>query len=111
MAKYGTAVYPLELPERTNLGEPRRISRTICTTVLLFMLLAPSWSSARALEEPTDTNAAPSLTSTDTALPDAPPAPADQSKSFASSLGTAVKTIGDDELHIIKAPFSLSAVR
>ena len=112
MAKYGTAVYPLELPERTNLGEPRRISRTICTTVLLFMLLAPSWSSARALEEPTDTNAAPSLTSTDTALPDAPPAPAeDQSKSFTSSLGTAVKTIAEDELHIIKAPFSLSAVK
>jgi membrane-associated phospholipid phosphatase len=33
----------------------------------------------------------------------------DQSKSFTSSLGTAIKTIGEDELHIIMAPFSLSS--
>jgi len=110
MAKYVLGVGPLTLPAEIAVCW-RRTSRSTCIIALLWVLLAPSWSSARALEEPTDTNAAPSVTSTDTALPDAPPAPADQSKSFTSSLGTAVKTIGDDELHIIKAPFSLSAVR
>ena len=35
----------------------------------------------------------------------------DQSKLFGRSLGTAVKTIGEDELHIIKSPFSVSALK
>jgi membrane-associated phospholipid phosphatase len=71
-------------------------------------LLPPSWSSAHALENPGDNNAATPIAA-DPPLPDAPPAPKDdQSKSFASSLGTAVKTIGEDEWHIIKAPFSLN---
>jgi len=48
----------------------------------------------------------------DASLPDPPPAPhQDQSKSLAGSLGTAAKTIGQDELHVIKAPLSLSALK
>lgn len=112
MAEYGTVILPLELPTKTRFVDLRRISRTICAKALLLVLLGPGWSSARALEEPADSNAETSVTSTDTALTDAPPAPqARQSKSFASSLGTAVKTIGEDELHIIKAPFSVSAMK
>ena len=34
-----------------------------------------------------------------------------QSSSFGTSLGTAVKTIGEDELHIIKSPFSVGALK
>jgi hypothetical protein len=79
---------------------------------LLLVLLAPSWSNARAMEQPADGDAAVPTTKADSPLPDAPPAPQErQSKSFASSLGTAVKTIGEDELHIIKSPFSVSALK
>jgi membrane-associated phospholipid phosphatase len=39
---------------------------------------------------------------------DAPPVPNNQSKSFGSSVGTAIKTVAEDELHIIKVPFSLN---
>ena len=49
---------------------------------------------------------------TEAPLPDSPPAPhQDRSKSFAGSLATAAKTIGEDELHIVKAPFSVSALK
>jgi membrane-associated phospholipid phosphatase len=76
---------------------------------LLLVLLAPSWSNSGALEQPRDSDTATAVAdvdNADTQLPDAPHQ--DQSRSFASSLGTAVKTIGEDELHIIKAPFSLN---
>jgi membrane-associated phospholipid phosphatase len=73
------------------------------------MLLAPGWGSAPALEEPADGAVATSTADADVPLPDTPPAPTeDQGKSFTASLGTAVKTIGEDEWHIIKAPFSLN---
>jgi membrane-associated phospholipid phosphatase len=112
MAEYGTVVFSLELPVRTNLGEPKRISRTTCAFVLLLMLLAPGWAGALALEKPADGNTATSIADTDVPLPDTPPAPKeDQGKSSATSLKTAVKTIGEDELHIIKAPFSVSALK
>jgi membrane-associated phospholipid phosphatase len=45
------------------------------------------------------------------ALPDAPSATQDDKKSFGKGLGTAAKTIGEDELHIIKAPFSVNALK
>jgi membrane-associated phospholipid phosphatase len=75
---------------------------------LLLVLVAPGSLSARALEGPGDEAA--SVTNADSQLPDAPPPapPKDQSKSFASSLGRAVRTIGEDQLHIIKSPFSLN---
>ena len=77
--------------------------------VLLLALLVPGWSSARALEEPGD-GIATTPVAADPPLPDAPPTPKeDQSKSFTSSLGTAIKTIGEDEWNIIKSPFSLSS--
>jgi membrane-associated phospholipid phosphatase len=39
---------------------------------------------------------------------DPPPISNHQSQSFGSSVGTAIKTVAEDELHIIKAPFSLN---
>jgi len=72
------------------------------------MLLLQAWPGASAQQPSSDSVAAPTA-SVDAPLPDASPAPKDQSKSFSSSLGTAVKTIGEDELHIIRAPFSLDS--
>jgi len=109
MAEYMARVSQLGL---TIFARPARISRSICMVALLWVTLAPSWSGAHALEPPTDSGSAIPAANADSALPDAPPAPQEhQSKSFASSLGTAVKTIGEDELHIVKSPFSVSALK
>jgi membrane-associated phospholipid phosphatase len=109
MTDYLTGVSQPKLPAETLVVRPERISRSICTVALLWLSLAPSWSNARALEQPADRDSALPVATADTPLPDAPHQ--DQPKSFASSLGTAVKTIGDDELHIIKSPFSVSALK
>jgi membrane-associated phospholipid phosphatase len=87
----------------------RRIFHLLWTTVLLLILLAYSQPTAQALQQ----SGLGSFVSTPQApLPDEPPAPHQgQSKSLPGSLGTAAKTIGEDELHIIKAPFSLSALK
>jgi membrane-associated phospholipid phosphatase len=109
MSPYLTSASHLNRQAHIRVVHPKSIPRTICAIALFLTLLVPSWSSTWALEEPADANAAPSVTSADSALPDAPPAPHErESKSFASSLGTAVKTIGEDEWNIIKAPFSLN---
>lgn len=112
MVEYATGVTLLTVPANKMPAHPYRTSRSICVVTLLWVLLASSWWNARALEQPADgARAAPTVNS-DSSLPDAPPAPQEtQSKSFASSLGTAVKTIGEDELHIIKSPFSPSALK
>jgi hypothetical protein len=46
----------------------------------------------------------------DSALPDAPSATAPQSETFVGALGSAAKTIGEDEWHFIKAPFHKKAL-
>ena len=51
--------------------------------------------------------AQPSIDEVDSSsLPDAPWDKAQPSENLAGSLGTAAKTIGEDEWHFIKAPFS-----
>jgi membrane-associated phospholipid phosphatase len=88
----------------------KRILRSIRLVPLLLALLVLGSPSALAQRHPPESNAALPTADTGAPLPDVPPAPQqDQSKSFVSSLGTAVKTIGQDELHIIKAPFSLNS--
>jgi len=73
----------------------------------LLVLLAPSWSNAGALQQAAEGDSATPVASANSTLPDAPSPPQERpSKSFTGSLGTAVKTIGEDELHIIKSPFS-----
>jgi membrane-associated phospholipid phosphatase len=90
----------------------KRISRSNCIIAVVWVLLAQSCVAAQALEPPADDDSVVHAANADPPLPDAPPAPQErQSKSFAGSLGTAVKTIGEDELHIIKAPFSVSALK
>ena len=55
--------------------------------------------------------AQPSIDEVDSSsLPDAPSATAPPSENFAGSLGTAAKTIGEDEWHFIKAPFHKKAL-
>ncbi len=113
MPQYLTSALHLNLQSTSRDGRYKADTPSLCAIAFFFILLAPSWASARALEGPADGNAAtPVAVTTDAALPDTPPAPAEaQPKSFASSLGTAIKTIGEDELHIIKSPFSVNALK
>jgi membrane-associated phospholipid phosphatase len=75
----------------------------------MLLLLVLAWPSAKAQQQPPASDALMSADSS-APLPDEPPAPKqDQSKASTCSLGTALKTIAEDELHIIKAPFSLNA--
>ena len=112
MAEYEMRVSQFELPATPIAVRLKGISHSICMTALLLVLLALSWTNAGALEQPADGVTETPIATADSALPDVPPAPqAGQSKSFAGSLGIAVKTIGEDELHIIKAPFSVSALK
>ncbi len=86
--------------------------RPAWTTAVLLVFLAHSWSPALALQQSGLGDSSLPTTKAEATLPDEPPAPhQDQSKSVAGSLGTAAKMIGEDELHIIKTPFSLSALK
>ncbi len=85
--------------------------RTVCRLVVATFLMAPSWSSTQA-QAPVGSAAIPPGENSTSALPDAPStSSAVPSRSFGSALGAAVKTIGEDELHIIKSPFSVSALK
>jgi membrane-associated phospholipid phosphatase len=65
-----------------------------------------------ALGEDTSAVAPTESSSAETALPDAPSAaPQVQSNSAMGGVGTAVRTIGSDELHMLKAPFRKSAIK
>jgi membrane-associated phospholipid phosphatase len=114
MADYATGVTPPTLLANAAPVRPNRTSRSIYRLALLWALLASSCWNASALEQPADDDSATPVAAADSSLPDVPPAPAPQQqqpKSFASSLGTAVKTIGEDELHILKSPFSPGAFK
>ena len=114
MVDYATGVTPPTLLANALPVRTKRAFRSIYRLAFLWVLLAPSWWNARALEQPAADDSATPVAAADSSLPDVPPAPApqqQQSKSFASSLGTAVKTIGEDELHILKSPFSVNALK
>jgi membrane-associated phospholipid phosphatase len=114
MVDYATGVTPPTLLANAVPVRTKRAFRSIYRLAFLWVLLAPSWWNARALEQPAVDDSATPVAAADSSLPDVPPAPApqqQQSKSFASSLGTAVKTIGEDELHILKSPFSVNALK
>ena len=72
-------------------------------------LLSPTWSRAQSQAYSSDSAATERAPADDAALPDAPSAAKDHS--FGASLGKAAKTIGEDELHIIKSPFSVGALK
>ena len=89
-----------------------QIAHSAWTTALLLVFLAQSATAVEAQQQYGLGDSIVPNAKTEAPLPDAPPPPhQDQSKSFAVSLGTAAKTIGEDELHIIKAPFSLSGLK
>lgn len=67
---------------------------------------------AQSQAHPSESTATELTPANQATLPDAPSAAKEsQSSSFGKSLGTAVKTIGEDELHIVKSPFSVSALK
>jgi membrane-associated phospholipid phosphatase len=91
---------------------PPRIRKSVRVAMIAFALLAPTWSLAHAQGHLPDGIATESTPVVDATLPDAPSSEKETaSNSFGKSLGTAIKTIGKDELHIIKAPFSVSALK
>ncbi len=75
--------------------------------LMAVMLCCASFSFAQTLGGPYQpaTNEV-----SDSALPDAPSATAPQSENFVGALGSAAKTIGEDEWHFIKAPFHKKAL-
>ncbi len=90
----------------------RRMFRSTWPAALLLVLLVQSRLTAQALQQSSLGDSNVPMPKTEAPLPDEPPTPRqDQSKSFAGSLGRAARTIGEDELLIIKAPFSLSALK
>ncbi len=117
LVDYRTALYETRIscprPSISPIAvQPKRISRSTWKTAFLLVLLGYSWPAARALQQSSLVDSVVPAVKGDAPLPDAPAAPQqDQAKSFAGLLGTAAKTIGEDELHIIKAPFSLSALK
>ena len=85
--------------------------QAICRLLVATALLAPSWLVLQAQEPAQAATIAPSENST-AALPDTPSASAAaNSRSLGSTLGTIGKTIGEDELNIIKSPFSVNALK
>ncbi len=112
MTEYGVGARDLQLPPVTNVVNPKRSPYSIWLAALLLALLTTTCPGALGLEQPADADAATTVATAGTSLLDEPPAPQKHdSKSFADSLGTAVKTIGEDELHILKSPFSVSALK
>jgi membrane-associated phospholipid phosphatase len=90
-----------------------RMTWVICRLLVAAALLAPAWLPAEAQQtgQAAADVTAPSENSTGN-LPDTPSSSAAaNSRSFGSTLGTIGKTICDDELHIIKSPFSVSALK
>ncbi len=86
--------------------------KSFLVSFIALTLLMPSWSLLYAQGLPSKTTATERSPAIQAALPDVPSAAEEsQSNSFGKSLGTAIKTIGQDELHIIKSPFSVSAVK
>ncbi|MGB8886029.1 MAG: phosphatase PAP2 family protein [Candidatus Korobacteraceae bacterium] len=85
--------------------------RVIGRLLVATALLAPSWPALQAQGPAEPATVAPSENSA-AELPDTPSSSsAVNSRSFGSSLGIAAKTIGEDELHIIKSPFSVNALK
>jgi membrane-associated phospholipid phosphatase len=78
---------------------------------LVLVLLCATALPLPAQNVASDAPAVPPPAATDPALPDAPSTTRDaESRSFADGVGTAVKTIGLDEWHIVKASFQKKAL-
>ncbi len=106
MAEHVGGAFARKYPAGTRLLDSQRISRTVCAIALLLIAISPARAQEPALA------AGPAAIGSAIVLPDDPSvARQAQSNSFGQSLGTAVKTIGEDELHIIKSPFSVNALK
>lgn len=105
---------PLAIPRghlaRPTLSIRQPLRRFGWTGLFLLVLLAAPWSMAGAQGPAAGTTDRPAVVA-DSPLPDAPSTTATpDSNGFAEGLGTAVKTIGSDEWHILKYPFQKKAL-
>jgi membrane-associated phospholipid phosphatase len=90
-------------------AEIRPILHGIVVTLALVLALAVSqFLNAQVQQQGSDKTADTPAPNSDSA-PSSPPSSQNQTGSFSSSIGVAIRTIAKDELHIIKAPFSLEA--
>lgn len=86
--------------------QPLKIARARLVIVVLAFVAGCGQAVAQGPSGPSDNGPRAAYDAT-AALPDAPSTTqATQRQSFAAELGTAAKTIGSDELNILKAPFS-----
>ncbi len=100
---------PRLLRSRKPAAQANRL-RPACHLLFALLLSAASWNAAQAAE-PASPEDAPTVVNALAVLPDAPSAQAQSgSNSFAQTLGSIGKTIGKDELHILKAPFQKKAL-
>lgn len=90
-----------------------------CGALVATLLLTGGYAAAQISSDTTTTASADTpasvtadakATSTDANLPDAPSASNSYSNSLAGSLGNAVRVIGQDEWHFVKAPFHKKAL-
>ena len=80
----------------------------LCALVLSLLLIVPSWSAAQVPASNAGDGAA---VTSDQPLPDAPSSSAQgTSPSLGQRMGSIGRTIGEDELHFIKAPFHKKAL-
>ena len=81
------------------------LRRAICTILLLVGVVPPTSAQQDPAADP------PETTQTRSQLPDAPSTTKEaQSHSFGHNLATIGKTIGQDQLHLLKAPFQRNAL-
>lgn len=89
----------------------QRVHRNRATWRLTMaaILLIPTWSAAQAILP--DTAYIPAGAGNSEPLPDAPSSAAQGgSGSFGKTVGSIARTIGEDELHFVKAPFQKNAL-
>ena len=102
-----TANTRLQLQATVKSVNATRICHSLCM-ILPLLVLATVWPAAAAQQPPPDSGAITS-SSDGAQLPSDPAPQQSQSQASKCSLGTAIKTIAEDELHIVKAPFSLNS--
>ena len=90
-------------------SDPGGILRSAHLLLVLVVLLAPSVERLHAQQRPPDSSSPTSTSNNSGQLPEAPATQQGPPKSSPSSLRTALKTIGEDEWHIIKSPFALDS--
>ena len=85
-------------------------SLPICRLAVLVILVLPAWTATHA-QGPSSGETIPAAESSSRQPPEAPSASAENNAESFDALANIGRTIGQDELHIIKAPLQKSAIK